>query len=115
MGFGTRIDWDAGSQRSFQRAVERGLTGYRFRVRDDLRTAGIMVQNRARQLAPVDTGRLRSSIVSKVTQSTGSAEAIEVGTNVEYAPYVEFGTRHMRAQPFLRPALAEVLTYFRRR
>ena len=31
-----------------------------------------------------------------------------VGTNVEYAPYVEFGTRHMSAQPYLRPAVEEV-------
>lgn len=28
-----------------------------------------------------------------------------VGTNVEYAPYVEYGTRRMGAQPYLRPAM----------
>jgi phage gpG-like protein len=28
-----------------------------------------------------------------------------VGTPVEYAPHVEFGTVHTRARPFLRPAL----------
>ena len=28
-----------------------------------------------------------------------------VGTNIEYAPYVEFGTRRQEAQPYLGPAL----------
>lgn len=27
-----------------------------------------------------------------------------VGTNVDYAPFIEFGTVHMRARPFLAPA-----------
>lgn len=37
----------------------------------------------------VDTGRLRSSIQAKLNKGQASAE---VATNVEYAPYVEFGT-----------------------
>jgi hypothetical protein len=39
------------------------------------------------------------------------AENVEyrVGTNVEYAVYVEFGTSKMRAQPYLRPAVKEVV------
>lgn len=31
-----------------------------------------------------------------------------VGTNVEYAAYVEFGTSKMSAQPYLRPAARQV-------
>lgn len=31
-----------------------------------------------------------------------------VGTDVHYAPYVEFGTYKMQAQPFLRPSADEV-------
>lgn len=33
-----------------------------------------------------------------------------VGTSVEYAAYVEFGTSKMKAQPYLRPAVREVFT-----
>ena len=47
----------------------------------------LLVESDAKQLVPVDTGRLKSSIQSKVEGDTGT-----VGTNVEYAPYVEFGT-----------------------
>lgn len=31
-----------------------------------------------------------------------------VGTNVEYAVYLEFGTRHMPPYPFFRPAVREL-------
>lgn len=33
-----------------------------------------------------------------------------VGTNVEYAVYVEFGTSRMEAQPYLRPAVEQAVT-----
>lgn len=32
-----------------------------------------------------------------------------VGTDVEYSVYVEYGTRHMEAQPFLRPAVRQTM------
>jgi HK97 gp10 family phage protein len=63
------------------------------------------VQNLARALAAVDTGRLRSSIQA-TKGSDGNGPFVDIGTNVEYAIYVEFGTRYMVAQPYLRPALA---------
>jgi HK97 gp10 family phage protein len=30
---------------------------------------------------------------------------VEVGTNVSYAAYVEYGTAHSPAQPYMRPAM----------
>lgn len=67
----------------------------------------VKVVNHAKKLCAVDTGRLRSSITYEIGESGGELAA-RVGTNVEYAPYVEFGTRRMRAQPFLRPAIDSV-------
>lgn len=49
----------------------------------------------------VDTGRLRNSITHQVDTEKG---AVYVGTNVEYAAYVELGTSKSRAYPYLRPA-----------
>lgn len=66
--------------------------------------ACIRVQRSAKQLAPVDTGRLRASVQYEVGRD-GRGIVGRIGTNVHYARYLEFGTRRMRAQPFLRPAL----------
>jgi HK97 gp10 family phage protein len=73
-------------------------------VRDLIRRAR-QVENRAKQLCPVDTGRLRSSITQTPPIVSGSYVTIQVGTNVEYGAYLEYGTRFMSARPFLLPAL----------
>lgn len=69
----------------------------------------------------VDTGRLRGSITYATKMSHGKGQSpaegsdyaphgtpddneVYIGTNVEYAPYVEMGTSKMPAYPFLRPA-----------
>lgn len=71
-----------------------------------LQVLALQVQNAARRRCPVDTGRLRSSISHRLGRDARGPYA-EVGTNVQYAPFVEFGTRRAAAQPYLRPALAE--------
>lgn len=43
----------------------------------------------AAERAPVDTGRLKNSISHAVEPETNT---VYIGTNVEYAPYQEFGT-----------------------
>ena len=52
-----------------------------------LNEACMVVEKDAKQRCPVDDGTLRGSITSEVEDNQGI-----VGTNVEYAPYVEFGT-----------------------
>lgn len=69
-----------------------------------LEEIGLTAEGYAKKACPVDTGRLRNSI-THVTRP--SEKAVYVGTNVEYGPYVELGTRHNGAQPFLRPAATE--------
>lgn len=51
----------------------------------------------------VDTGRLRNSI----THALDGTKAVHIGTNVEYAPYIEAGTSRMKARPYLRPAVED--------
>ena len=53
----------------------------------ELERAAILVENEAKKKAPVGTGELRRSITHSIDDLTAS-----VGTNLEYAPYVEFGT-----------------------
>jgi HK97 gp10 family phage protein len=64
----------------------------------------IRVESAAIRGCPVDTGRLRASITHEIASDVEGLVG-RVGTDVEYAPYVEFGTGRMAAQPYLRPAL----------
>ena len=54
-----------------------------------LERCGSQAEGYAKDLAPVDTGNLRNSISHKVDPDEPAAY---VGTDTEYAPYVEFGT-----------------------
>jgi HK97 gp10 family phage protein len=66
-----------------------------------LSAAGLFIEGQAKIKAPIDTGFLRNSIgISRLT-----SEYVVVGTNAEYASYVEEGTRKMAARPYLRPAI----------
>ncbi len=66
-----------------------------------VREAAMMVEREAKTNTPVDTGRLRGSIASEEKTPL----LFEVGTNVEYAAFIEFGTSKMAAQPYLEPAV----------
>lgn len=70
--------------------------------------AGYEIEREAKIMCPVDTGRLRASITTTVEESEQNIK-VKVGTDVNYGPYLEFGTRYMRAKPFLRPAFMIVI------
>lgn len=65
---------------------------------------GLTAESYAKQECPVDTGRLRNSITNAVRTDE---KAVYIGTNVEYAAFVELGTSRMKARPYLRPAATE--------
>ena len=95
-----------------------------------LERCGLQAEGYAKDLTPVDTGNLRNSITHQVSED---GREVYIGTNVEYAPYVELGTGiyaeggggrptpwvyqdakgqwHWTcgnpAQPFLKPAVAD--------
>lgn len=67
-----------------------------------LEAIGLQAEGYAKMLCPVDTGRLRNSITHTVDVTEQKAY---IGTNVEYAAYVEMGTSRSKAQPYLQPAV----------
>lgn len=97
--------------------LEASKTSVQIATVKGVKKAGMLVQGDAKRLVPVDTGRLRNSIMVEVEETAAGAIA-EVGSNVEYAPYVEYGTgqrgdpsvNHVvdwlgtPPHPFLRPA-----------
>lgn len=95
-----------------------------------LEECGLAAEGYAKRLCAVDTGLLRNSITHALDgQPTAISEyqdnskkqsgsysgstpkepkgrrAVYIGTNVEYAPYVELGTSRTAEQPFLKPAV----------
>ena len=94
-----------------------------------LEKVGLVAEGYAKKLCPVDTGNLRNSITHMIDEQEPAAI---IGTNNEYAAYVELGTgiyaegggrptpwvyqdakgnwhytRGNKAQPFLKPAAAD--------
>ena len=62
------------------------------------------MQNNADFTKGYQTGTTKRSIHLEITDGGMTAES---GPETEYAPYVEWGTRFMEAQPFIRPAFEE--------
>ena len=70
-----------------------------------LEIIGGKAESYAKKLSPVDTGNLRNSI----THQQRDKDTEVIGTNVEYAPYVELGHHtpsgsYVPPKPYLRPA-----------
>lgn len=99
-----------------------------------LETIGLVAERYAKEMCPTDTSRLKNSISHETDDDT-----VYVGTNVEYAPYVEFGTgkfaeggggrptpwsyqddkgnwhttNGMKPQPYLKPAIENHLDEYK--
>ena len=68
------------------------------------RSATLWVTRDAKIFSPVDTGRLRASITPEVIADEKMIQGV-IGSNVEYAPFQEFGTKYMQGKRFLQSAL----------
>ncbi len=109
-------------------ANSRNLNSINDALISGVSKAAMLVQGSAKNKAPVDSGALRQSIRADKAKVQGENVTATVSTNLEYAPYVEFGTgsrgqstntntevevsyrsdwRGNKAQPFLWPALRE--------
>ena len=102
-----------------------------------LERCGLQAEGYAKDLCPVDTGALRTSINNKVDPAEPAAY---IGSNSEYAAYVEFGTgaysstgggtpkshwvymgddgkfhigKPMKPRPYLKPAVADHVGTYR--
>lgn len=100
-----------------------------------LEKCGLTAEGYSKKLCPVDTGNLRNSITHTVDEDEPAAY---IGTNNEYAAYVELGTgkyvsggrptpwvyqdekgnwhrtNGQKAQPYLKPAIADHANAYRK-
>lgn len=83
---------------ALEKAIERGLEAI-----------GLTAEGYAKKETPVDTGRLRNSISHAVEDKSAY-----IGTNVEYAPYVELGSRGRDGKHMLQRAATEHTDEYKR-
>jgi len=130
----SKVTADLDSQ-AFRRGFKAATKGLKFNSEAELIRFAYNVRNKAIVHCPVDTGRLRNSIGILGQGRDEKGFYIKVGTKVEYAAVVEFGSRpHVirakkakvlankktgqvfgkevnhpgtSAQPYMRPALLE--------
>ena len=100
-----------------------------------LEKCGLTAEGYAKKLCPVDTGNLRNSITHTVDEEEPAAY---IGSNAEYAAYVELGTgkyvsggrptpwvyqdekgnwhrtHGQKAQPYLKPAVTDHANTYRK-
>ena len=73
-------------------------------------SVGERVKAAAVSMAPLGpTGDLKRSIYYELSDTEGGKPMVIIGTNIRYGGYVEFGTYKDEPQPYLRPALDEVV------
>jgi len=119
-------------------AIKRRLDG---ELERRLTTAAILVTSRARKLIGIEgagkpskkggklryganpsrpgdpphkqTGRLLASVAYEVSRKLLGQVSARVGTNIKYGRWLELGTRKMKARPWLRRSLNEMLAAIR--
>lgn len=101
-----------------------------------LEAIGLIAERYAKDGARVDTGRLRNSITHATAKYSGAGNykdnngkgysdatarntpennAVYIGTNVEYAPYIELGSsRSKNKYPFIQPAVQNHIDEYRK-
>ena len=104
-----------------------------------LEMVGLEAEKYAKMKCPVDTGLLRNSIthaldgestaISEYTDNlgkqsgsydgeapkgAGNKRVVYIGTNVEYAQDVEYGTSKQKAQPYLKPAVTNHIDEYKK-
>lgn len=79
------------SIKNVDRLIQRFNQVANMDLKDTMVKAVTLVHGEAKSLAPVDTGNLAGSIHMEVKANKRKLEG-RVFTNLEYAPYVEFGT-----------------------
>jgi len=78
------------------------------RIRDNMLNLARDVVTKAVQYAPKRTGRLASAIDFDWNESTFTVVFTINDPEVDYAMFVEYGTRYMIPHPYLRPALNDI-------
>lgn len=84
--------------------IKRSFKKYPIKTKSAIKTAirksALLVERESKVMTPVDTGRLRSSIMSDILPMKAT-----VAPHTDYAIHVHEGTRRMKGRPFMEQGL----------
>jgi len=78
-------------------------TMIKLRLQVALRKGSEILRNKAKQLAPEDTGKLKRMITEMPVKDL----TVDVVSLADYSEHVEFGNNRYSGTPFMRPAMNE--------
>jgi HK97 gp10 family phage protein len=90
--------------------IKEVVRAQEMRLDDALDLAAEIVVAEIKVRTPVDTGKLYSN---NIWEESGHLKR-RVFNNTEYAPFVEFGTVYMEAQPYMRPGYRAAIPKIKR-
>jgi len=73
-----------------------------------IRKSALLVERYSKMRSPVDTGRLRSSIRTRIDNFVAT-----VNPTVDYAVFIHDGTKYMKARPFMTQGVEDATTEIR--
>lgn len=95
--------------RAFDASLRAASARLEAKSEANVKAAGEFMKQRAEARTPVQTGRLRGGFELHEDRQVVGLEVALINT-VPYAGFVEFGTSHAPAHPFMRPAQQETRT-----
>lgn len=110
------MEAEANAKREITKKVySRGSNDKKYRLTGRLRNSiTFAVSGEKANISSYKTDDGGDGGVYEGTAPADKGKAVYIGSNVEYAPYVELGTVNMRARPFLRPAATEHAAEYKR-
>jgi HK97 gp10 family phage protein len=77
--------------------------------REAIEEAANFLKEEITKRVPVRTGKLKENIITQTVEDNETATEVKLGPSRDgfYGPMVEYGTKKMQAQPFMRPAFDE--------
>lgn len=88
----------------FKNVMSKMDSGLQRHVHSYLASLAADVKAEAERIVPVRTGYLKSTIYARIQNWVA-----EIGADAAYSCFVEFGTRYMRANPYIFPAVQAYL------
>ena len=89
--------------KQLEKSINKYQKSLKMEIKQALTNTVLDIESEAKKQCPADTGRLRASISSQVESPIEG----QVGTNVEYASAVEYGTKPHT----IRPKKAKLLVW----